>query len=324
MIHLDEERNFNSARDLNEWLVNSKRVNEIVLGTAASVLFSRGFITSSTLMGITFETLKYQGLGDPVAMELSNKLKERSLQPQPRDIHAESNSATWDMHAKDKQVDQNQPEHHDNVVMELKEHQKHIEVVITDLKEQQKNVELVVMELKVLMQDLDAKFQVVDQKQQQFLEDVFLRLKRNQNHNEDVTREWKGVMQNADGMLQLEEMTQQEHNDELHMELQQDQKDMIWQMLETINQKQPKNKNMNSRTQKRLNEALVTGLTVLVQINDAKVEKMNTIQRQRNHDVVMELIRLKTCMNVNFETLGRKLQESNQLLNSSDGKNVVE
>ena len=76
----EEDKKFEYSHELKDWLVHAKAVHEVDAVEAASILHEKGFNVPSKLIGITFQTLKNQGLSDPVAMTLSNKLEKRPHQ----------------------------------------------------------------------------------------------------------------------------------------------------------------------------------------------------------------------------------------------------
>ena len=69
---------FSDASELKVWL-EGKGVREKVASATASTLFQKGFDTPSTLLGISSEQLERSGLSIPNANELSNALKQVSL-----------------------------------------------------------------------------------------------------------------------------------------------------------------------------------------------------------------------------------------------------
>lgn len=71
---MDEE--FSTADELKAWLLERK-VNEKLLGNHAVALFEHGFITKTSLLGISSDDLKAVGLSIPVAQEMHNKLEQQ-------------------------------------------------------------------------------------------------------------------------------------------------------------------------------------------------------------------------------------------------------
>ena len=69
---------FKDASELKVWL-EGKGVRKKVASMTASTLFEHGFETPSTLLGISSEHLERSGLSIPSANELSNALKQVSL-----------------------------------------------------------------------------------------------------------------------------------------------------------------------------------------------------------------------------------------------------
>ena len=69
---------FKDASELKVWL-EGKGVRKKVASMTASTLFEQGFDTPSTLLGISSEHLERSGLSIPSANELSNALKQVSL-----------------------------------------------------------------------------------------------------------------------------------------------------------------------------------------------------------------------------------------------------
>ena len=69
---------FKDVSELKVWL-EGKGVRKKVASTTASTLFKKGFDTPSTLLGISSEQLERSGLSIPFANELSNALKQVSL-----------------------------------------------------------------------------------------------------------------------------------------------------------------------------------------------------------------------------------------------------
>ncbi len=70
---------FKDASELKVWL-EGKGVRKKVASMTASTLFEQGFDTPSTLLGISSEQLERSGLSIPSANELSNVLKQVSIQ----------------------------------------------------------------------------------------------------------------------------------------------------------------------------------------------------------------------------------------------------
>ena len=69
---------FKDASELKVWL-EGKVVRKKVASTTASTLFEQGFDKPLTLLGISSEHLVLSGLSIPSAYELSNALKQVSL-----------------------------------------------------------------------------------------------------------------------------------------------------------------------------------------------------------------------------------------------------
>ena len=87
MNNNEEDKKFKSSHELKDWLVHAKGVHEVDAVKAASILYDKDFNVPSKLIGITVDMLKNQGLSDPVAMTLSNKLEKRPHQ-QGKEYHA--------------------------------------------------------------------------------------------------------------------------------------------------------------------------------------------------------------------------------------------
>ena len=64
---------FKSEEDLFSWLKNERKVSD-VHANSSKMLFAEGYTSSDTLIGATFEQLVADGLSNPVARALSNKL----------------------------------------------------------------------------------------------------------------------------------------------------------------------------------------------------------------------------------------------------------
>jgi hypothetical protein len=79
-VHGDmSEEKFQDAAALKAWL-KGKGVDDDDAFEAANQLFAKGFNKPSTLLNITFEILKSEGVADPLALELSHVLKEQQWQ----------------------------------------------------------------------------------------------------------------------------------------------------------------------------------------------------------------------------------------------------
>ncbi|KAL3931283.1 MAG: hypothetical protein SGARI_004247 [Bacillariaceae sp.] len=77
------EEQFEDAAALEAWLV-SRGVLQNKAKDAAGILFTKGFDSPSSLIGISSGDLKESGLSIPTAQTLSNKLREEEQQQPPQ------------------------------------------------------------------------------------------------------------------------------------------------------------------------------------------------------------------------------------------------
>jgi hypothetical protein len=73
---MSKDNKFESKDELGEWL-KSRGVDEEDAAEAAEKLFLNKFNKPSRLLGISVEMLQRIALSDPLALELSNKLKQQ-------------------------------------------------------------------------------------------------------------------------------------------------------------------------------------------------------------------------------------------------------
>ena len=73
-----EVKKFSNNYELVVWLIN-QGVGEDDAAEAAATLLPTGFNEPDALWGITSQQLENSGLATPLAMKLSNKLKDRQV-----------------------------------------------------------------------------------------------------------------------------------------------------------------------------------------------------------------------------------------------------
>eukprot|EP00978_Attheya_sp_CCMP212_P045753 scaffold359549_cov47-Attheya_sp.AAC.1 len=78
---MSEEKKFENAVALEAWL-KSRGIDKDDVAEAAKILFGKKFNKPSRLLDISVDALTRAGITDPVAQELSNKLKEPPPQQQ--------------------------------------------------------------------------------------------------------------------------------------------------------------------------------------------------------------------------------------------------
>lgn len=73
-----EVKKFSNNDELVVWLIN-QGADEDDAANAAAMLLPKGFNEPDALWGITSQQLESNGLATPLAMKLSNKLKDRQI-----------------------------------------------------------------------------------------------------------------------------------------------------------------------------------------------------------------------------------------------------
>ena len=76
---MSNDKKFESKDELEAWL-KDRGVGKDDVGEAAEKLISKGFNKPSRILGITVEMLQRAEFGDPLALDLSNKLSNDQQQ----------------------------------------------------------------------------------------------------------------------------------------------------------------------------------------------------------------------------------------------------